>query len=95
MKKEDVIKVIAHDIVENHRSFEVNFKEIDIRDSTDLRVDLDLDSLDIVEIAYFLEEYYQISIPDSSLYGVNTVGELAILVVSLSSSNQPEWMFRY
>lgn len=47
-----------------------------------IQADLGADSLDVMEIGMTIEERFDISIPDASWEGVETVGELVELVRS-------------
>ena len=44
--------------------------------------DLDADSLDLVELIMEIEERFQITVPESELEGVTTVGQAIDLVVA-------------
>ena len=78
MKKKEIISVITQEIVKNHSN--TGTSEASITASSDLKLDLKLDSLDMVELIYYLEDKYEISIPDNAVLRVNTVGELADVV---------------
>ncbi|MDZ4141005.1 MAG: acyl carrier protein [Methylotenera sp.] len=52
----------------------------EVGENTELVGDLDLDSLQIMELLLFLEDSFDISIPVSILPDVKTVGELALQV---------------
>ncbi len=65
--KEKVIKVIAE------------FAEVDkskITEKTNLTTDLELDSLDLVDLVVKFEEIYGTSIPDTDLKTLQTVGDI-------------------
>ena len=49
-------------------------------EGTDITVDLDIDSVAVMDMLFVLEERYEISIPLNELNGVQTIGELARLV---------------
>jgi len=48
-----------------------------ITSDTDIMVDLGADSLDLVDLITELEERYNVSITDESIYQCKTVGDLA------------------
>jgi len=53
---------------------------LEVDENTELVGDLDLDSLQIMELLLFVEDSFDISIPVSILPDVKTVGELALQV---------------
>ena len=55
-----------------------------ITPSTNLRTDLDIDSLDLVEFVSEVEDHFGIMIPQDSLEGIQTVSDFADLVESLN-----------
>ena len=61
--------------------FEVDLESI-TRD-TDLISDLGADSLDLVELIMTLEEEYEVSVLDDSVYEHKTVGEISDYIESL------------
>lgn len=52
----------------------------EVDENTELVGDLDLDSLQIMELLLFVEDSFDISIPVSILPDVKTVGDLAVQV---------------
>ncbi len=52
--------------------------------STNLRTDLDIDSLDLVEFVSEVEDHFGIMIPQDSLENIQTVGDFADLVEKLN-----------
>lgn len=60
-------------------------KGLEINENTELVGDLDLDSLQIMELLLFVEDNYDISIPVSILPDVKTVGELAVQIEKIIS----------
>ncbi len=50
---------------------------------TNLRTDLDIDSLDLVEFVSEVEDHFGIMIPQDSLEGIQTVADFAALVEKL------------
>lgn len=53
-----------------------------INEDADLLNDLDLDSLDTVELTLGLEQRFSIEIPDQDLEGLGTVGDAVALIES-------------
>ena len=51
---------------------------------TNLRTDLDIDSLDLVEFVSEVENHFGIMIPQDSLESIQTVGDFAGLVEKLT-----------
>jgi len=51
-----------------------------IRPEADLRSDLGLNSLDIIELLFKMEETFDLEIPDSDLSDITTVGALIAYV---------------
>lgn len=52
--------------------------------TTNLRTDLDIDSLDLVEFVSEVEDHFGIMIPQDGLENISTVGEFAALVEQLA-----------
>ncbi len=52
--------------------------------TTNLRTDLDIDSLDLVEFVSEVEDHFGIMIPQDSLEGIQTVGDFTELVEKLN-----------
>lgn len=55
-----------------------------ITPETDLRTDLDIDSLDLVEFVSEVENHFGVMIPQDSLESVTTVSDFAALVEKLA-----------
>lgn len=55
-----------------------------ITPTTNMRTDLDIDSLDLVEFVSEVEDHFGIMIPQDSLEGIQTVGDFADLVEKLN-----------
>lgn len=64
---EKVRKIIAEQIVAN---------EDDITLQSDFREDLEMDSLDVVEVLMSLEDEFGVEIPDEDIEGIKTVEDL-------------------
>lgn len=47
---------------------------------TNFKNDLGMDSLDVVELSVLIENYYNITIDDDSLFSVNTMEDLMIIL---------------
>jgi acyl carrier protein len=56
---------------------ELGIDYADIKDDSTLAEDLDLDSLELVNLAIELENVFDITVPDSSVTANMTVGEVA------------------
>lgn len=56
--------------------------EVDITSETNIREDLDIDSLDAVEIIMALEDEFNIEITDEVAEQLSTIGELADYILS-------------
>ena len=84
MDKAEVIQKIAREVIENHYYPERGVRENEINENSNFTTDLGLDSLDFVELAYYVQAEYSVVITDEKLARVNTVGELADLVIELA-----------
>jgi len=60
---------------------------IEIREDTDLLSDLNLDSLQVMNLLLHIEDHFDISIPVSILAGVKTVKDLALQIEKLGNSD--------
>ena len=72
---------------EEIREIMVNTLDLDedkVTEDTNLRTDLDIDSLDLVEFVSEVEDHFGIMIPQDSLEGIETIGQFAKLVESLA-----------
>ena len=63
---------------------ELNKKDLDLSETTDLVADIGLSSLEVMELIEKIEDHFDISIPLNILPDVNTVGELARKVQELN-----------
>jgi len=63
---------------------ELNKKDIELSETTDLVADIGLSSLEVMELIEKIEDHFDISIPLNILPDVNTVGELAGKVQELN-----------
>lgn len=54
--------------------FEIDYELISIE--TDFCNDLDFDSLDFIDLAMSVEDYFEIELPDEELGNIKTVGDL-------------------
>jgi len=59
-----------------------------INDDTQLKKDLNADSIDIVEIIFELEELYTIDIDDSYAEQINTIGDAITVVEKIINDSQ-------
>jgi acyl carrier protein len=73
-KREEIFKTITEHL--EARGVDVS----DVSPQSDLYDDLDLDSLETVELTLGLEERYGIEIPDSELEDVSTVNDAIDLI---------------
>jgi acyl carrier protein len=55
---------------------EFELDENDITMSTSLNDDLDIDSLDLVDLVMTVEDEFSIELPDEALEGMKTIGDL-------------------
>ena len=60
---------------------------IEIREDTDLLSDLNLDSLQVMNLLLHVEDKFDISIPVSILAGVKTVKDLALQIEKLGHND--------
>ncbi len=65
---------------------------VEVTMEADLRVDLDADSLDMVEIAMEFEKKFNIDISDEERDGLQTVGDLVRLIKSKQDEKKPSAM---
>lgn len=68
--------------MENIKSIinEMGFYSDSINRVTNFKNDLGMDSLDVVELSVLIENYYNITIDDDSLFSVNTMEDLMIIL---------------
>lgn len=64
-----------------------NYSKSTFDETSRLKEDIKLDSLDLVELVMECEEKFGIEIPEQSLYTVSTVDDIFKLIDSLVSSN--------
>ncbi len=62
----------------------LDLDEEKVTEDTNLRTDLDIDSLDLVEFVSEVEDHFGIMIPQDSLQDIETIGQFAKLVESLA-----------
>ena len=60
---------------------------VKISEDTDLRGDLELDSLQVMNLLLHIEDHFDISIPVSILAGVKTVKDLALQIEKLGHND--------
>lgn len=56
--------------------------ETNITSNTNIREDLDIDSLDIVEIIMIIEDEFNVEISDEIIETLNTLGDLVDYIIS-------------
>jgi acyl carrier protein len=64
-----------------------NYSKTEFTESSRLKEDIKLDSLDLVELVMECEEKFGIEIPEQNLYSVSTVDDILKLIDSLVSSD--------
>ena len=62
----------------------LDLDEDKVTPETNLRTDLDIDSLDLVEFVSEVEDHFGIMIPQDSLENIQTVSDFAALVEKLA-----------
>ena len=62
----------------------LDLDEDKVTSETNLRTDLDIDSLDLVEFVSEVEDHFGIMIPQDSLENIQTVADFAALVEKLA-----------
>lgn len=62
----------------------------DLNEQTDIAAELAIDSVAIMDLAFELEERFDIAVPLNHLEDVRTIGQLADLVASLAGSGAQE-----
>lgn len=68
------------DIVINLIKENIPIPNIEIKDSTTLKEDLEFDSLDEIDLLINIEGRFKISIPDSELDNVKTISDMVTLI---------------
>ena len=69
--------------IKNALAEQFNVEPDTITAETDIIKDLGADSLDLVELIMTLEEEYNITITDESVYEYKTVGDVTVFIESL------------
>jgi acyl carrier protein len=64
-----------------------NYSKTTFTETSRLKEDIKLDSLDLVELVMECEEKFGIEIPEQNLYNVSTVDDILKLIDSLVSSD--------
>jgi acyl carrier protein len=64
-----------------------NYSKTAFTESSRLKEDIKLDSLDLVELVMECEEKFGIEIPEQNLYSVSTVDDILKLIDSLVSTH--------
>ena len=62
----------------------LDLDEDKVTPETNLRTDLDIDSLDLVEFVSEVEDHFGIMIPQDALEGIQTVSDFAAMVEKLA-----------
>jgi acyl carrier protein len=63
---------------------QLNKKDLNLSETTDLVADIGLSSLEVMEFIEKIEDHFDISIPLNILPDVNTIGELAQKIQELN-----------
>ena len=63
------------------------FDPSEINRDTDIMVDLGADSLDLVELIARLEEEYNVTVTDESVYELKTVGDITEYIESIMTDS--------
>ncbi|MBA43395.1 MAG: acyl carrier protein [Magnetococcales bacterium] len=71
---------IVAKIIEELKSLNEDFAKVELSGETNMTTDIQVDSLDVMELVFSLEEAYDASIPVNELSNVYTINELAALV---------------
>ena len=71
---------IVAKIIEELKSLNEDFAKVELSGETNMTTDIQVDSLDVMELVFSLEEAYDASIPVNELSNVYTMNELAALV---------------
>ncbi len=72
----DVLKKIK--VLIESMGFEVE----QIKHSSKLKDDIGMDSLDIIELSVMIENFYNVTIEDNSLFSVETLDDLEIIIIN-------------
>lgn len=71
---------IVEKICEELKSLNEDFAKVELSGKTNMTTDIQVDSLDVMELVFTLEETFDASIPVNELSNVYTIDELAVLV---------------
>ena len=77
------VKETIYQIVSRKMKRDIN----NLTDDTNLKKDLNADSIDTVEIIFELEETYNISIDDKYAEQINTIGDASKVIEQIISEN--------
>ncbi len=71
MNRSEVLEIVKNTLVD-----ECDVNVSDVEETTRIKGDLALDSLDVVELVMAIEDEFDISMPDEILERIKTVGQL-------------------
>ena len=72
---------VVEKIIEELKSLNEEFAKVELKGSTNMTTDIQVDSLDVMELVFSLEEAFDASIPVNELSNVFTIDELAALTL--------------
>jgi len=75
MKMPDVFQEVV-EFLKNYAEFEVG----DVKEDSQLKADLGLDSLTLVEVADDAERHFGIAVADEELIAIRTVGDIVRII---------------
>ncbi|MGH3690546.1 MULTISPECIES: acyl carrier protein [unclassified Microbacterium] len=86
------MSIDQQDFITRIRGFVADLRGVDeshleVGLDSDLRNDLDVDSLSSVELALQLDEWYSVELEDADVFEAATVGDLHAVVQSAASTN--------
>lgn len=76
--REEILKVIYSELEK------VNSENIQLKEATDITIDMNVDSVAIMDLVFEIEENFDISVPLNDLADVQTIGQLSDLVCSIA-----------
>ena len=78
-RRQEIFKLVEG-LIKDHKG-----SEYEVSMDLDLRKDLEVDSVDLMEYIIYLEEAYQIDIPDKDIDAMATVGDMVDYVLKKTS----------
>ena len=80
MSRHQEIFKLVEGLIKDHKG-----SEYEVSLDLDLRKDLEVDSVDLMEYIIYVEEYYLIYIPDKDIDAMATVGDMVDYVLKKTS----------